>query len=214
MDWPSAYSRTYRRIRRMILARRRMLAGLFAAGAVALGLQAARAPAVPTTTVLTAAHDVPAGVTLKSGDLATAAFTPDSVPAGALDAAAVLGRTTAGPLREGEPLTDVRLLDASLLAQYPGLVAAPVRIGDRGSVELLRVGDRIDIVAADPQGRTDAFVVAEAAPVLSIPQGEDTSFDSTGIGSGGLVVLAVPEETARDLAQAAVTAFLSLVIGG
>ena len=75
------------------------------------------------------------------------------------------------------------------------------------------MGDRVDIVAADPQGRADAFVVAEAAPVLSIPQGEEGGLDTMGTGGGGLVVVAVPDETARDLAQAAVTDFLSVVIG-
>ena len=85
MDWSShVISRTYRRARRVILARRRMLAALCTAGAVAAGLQAARAPAPPTTPVLTAAHDVPAGVVLDSADLVTAAFRPDSVPTGTL----------------------------------------------------------------------------------------------------------------------------------
>ncbi len=208
-------TRILRRTRRAILARRRLLAALCAATAVAAGLQATRAPAPPTTTVLTAAHDVPAGATVEASDLTTTAFAPESVPAGTLAADDVLGRTTAGPLRKGEPLTDVRLLDRELLEQFPGLVAAPVRIGDRGSVALLNVGDRVDVVAADPQGNREAATVAAGATVLAIPRADTEGLDGgpAGLGGGGLVVLAVSEQTARDLAQAAVTAFLSVVIG-
>jgi len=86
-------------------------------------------------------------------------------------------------------------------------VAAPVRVGDPGAVGLLRIGDRVDVIAADPQGGSEALVVAHAAPVVALPRAEDTA-----LASGGLVVLAVSEETARGLASAAVSSYLSVVI--
>jgi Flp pilus assembly protein CpaB len=65
----------------------------------------------------------------------------------------VLGRLVAGPVRRGEPLTDVRLLGPSLLAAVargPDVVAVPVRFADAGAAALLRPGDRVDVLAAPP----------------------------------------------------------------
>lgn len=198
----------HRRVRRAVLARRRPLAAGLAAGSVLVALQAAT-PAPPATRpVLTAARDLPAGVVLTRADLTRTGLPPDIVPAGAVSAAAdLIGRTTAGPVRAGEPVTDVRVVSGSLLEGYPGLVAAPVRIGDPGAVALLRVGDLVDVIAADPQGRAEAVLVAEAAPVLALPRAAETA-----LASGGLVVLAVPDPVARDLATAAVTRYLSVVV--
>ncbi|MGH3330730.1 MAG: SAF domain-containing protein [Nocardioidaceae bacterium] len=200
----------HRRVRRALLARRRLLAALAAATAVAAGLQAASAPPPPTTTVLTASRDLPGGTVLSASDLARTEFTPASVPSGALPSVAeAVGRTTAAPVRSGEPVTDVRLVSGSLLDGYPGLVATPVRIGDPGAVALLRIGDRVDVLAADPQGRSEATLVAYDAPVIALPrQPEQVSTTATG----GLVVLAISEATARAVAAAGVSQYLSVVI--
>ena len=160
--------------------------------------------------VLTAAHDLAAGVVVRAEDLRRTAYTPDSVPAGVLSpASAAVGRTTAGPVRAGEPITDARLVTSSLLDGYPGMVAVPVRIGDAGSVLLLRTGDRVDLMAADPQGRTPAEVVGHDVPVLAIPRADERS---PGLSTGALVVLGLPGASARTVAQASVSAFLSVVI--
>jgi hypothetical protein len=88
-----------------------------------------------------------------------------------------------------------------------------VRIGDPGAVALLQVGDRVDILAADPQGQTPPQLVAARAPVIALPQpGPADQMAQPGMTSGGLIVLAVPESTAADLAGAAVARYLSLVI--
>jgi hypothetical protein len=44
------------------------------------------------------------------------------------------GRTLAGPVRAGEPVTDVRLVSPSLAAGYPGRVLVPVRIADADQI--------------------------------------------------------------------------------
>jgi Flp pilus assembly protein CpaB len=200
-----------RRVRRTVLARRRLLAALAAAAAVASGLQAAAGPPPPKTPVVTAARDIAGGAVLRPADLESVAFDPRSVPSGVVSSAAeVVGRTTAGPLRAGEPVTDVRLLSGSLLAAYPGMVAAPVRIADAGTVALLDVGDRIDVLAADPQGRSEAVVVAPDAPVIALPHQRATP--SPTAPAGGLVVLAVSDATARTLAAAGVSRYLSIVL--
>jgi Flp pilus assembly protein CpaB len=199
-----------RRVRRAVLARRRSLAALCAAAAVVAGLQAGSAPPPPRTLVLTAAHDLAAGVVVRPGDLHRTPYDPDTVPAGTFpSASAVVGRTTTGPVRAGEPVTDVRLVTSSLLAGYPGLVAVPVRIGDPGAVRLLRVGDRVDLLAADPQGDAAAAVVGRDVPVLAIPR---PGSEGAGLTNGALVVLGMPATSARTVAQASVGAFLSVVL--
>jgi Flp pilus assembly protein CpaB len=159
--------------------------------------------------VLTAAHDLDSGVVLRPTDLKRTAFEPRSVPTGVVAGRIALGRTTAAPLRRGQPVTDVGLVAPSLLDGYPGLVGVPVRIGDAGAVRLLRVGDRIDLLAVDPRGEASAEVVGRGLPVLAIPR---TGPESPGLTTGALVVVGVPGATARAVAQASVTAFLSVVL--
>jgi Flp pilus assembly protein CpaB len=198
-----------RRARRTVLARRRTLAALLAGTAVAAALQATAAEPPPRALVLTAAHDLPAGVVVRSGDVRRTAFDPASVPDGTLPRSAAVGRTTAGPVRSGEPLTDARLVTRSLLVGYPGRVAMPVRIGDPGAVRLLRVGDRVDLVAADPQGGERAETIGYDVPVLALPR---TGAESPGLTTGALVVLAVPDSSVRTIAQASVSSYLTVVI--
>lgn len=197
-------------MRRAVLARRRILAATLAALAVLTAVRANTAPPPPTTTVPAAAHDLRAGVVLTADDLTGVRLAPESVPSGVLPhASAAVGRTTTGPIRAGEPLTDVRLLQADLLVGYPGLVAAPVRIGDPGAARLLRVGDRVTVIASDLQGEAEPVEAASAARVVALPGDRD---DAAGLTNGALVVVAVPAETARRLAGLSVSSFLSVVI--
>ena len=202
---------TLRRLRRAVLARRRPLAALLAALATAAALRAYAAPPPPRTAVLTAAHDLPAGAVVTPADLRRTPSDPGSVPSGVLpDAAAAVGRTTTGPVRAGEPLTDARLLTRSLLEGYPGRSAVPVRIGDADAVGLLRVGDRVDVFAADPQGAARAVLLGRDVPVLAIPRADDDALPGTT--SGALVVLAVPEAATATVSQAAVSSVLSVAL--
>ena len=200
---------TVRRGWRRVLARRRPLAALVAALAVLTAVRAASEDPDPTVAVLVAAADLPSGTTLSTGDLEPARFRDDTAPSGAVRTAEeVVGRVLAAPLRQGEALTDVRLVTPGLLEGYPGLVATPVRLADAASVALLRVGDRVDLVAADPEGRT-AVPVARGAPVVALPRSTTVDQD---LEPGGLVVVAVPEQQALTLARAAVTQVLTYVL--
>lgn len=198
-------------VRRAVLLRRRLVAAVCAAAAVLVALQAAAPPPPPTVSVTVAARDVAQGTLLGPRDVERREVPPAVVPDGAAEARALVGRTTAGPLRRGEVLTGDRVLGPSLLAAHPGLVAVPVRIPDAASVGLLRVGDRVDVAAADPRGAEPAHVVAPAAPVLALPSADDGG----GAGLGGrLVVFATTPATARELAQAGVSRHLSLILSG
>ena len=154
--------------------------------------------------VLVAARDLPAGAEIDGADLATARFAPGSEPEGIADDP--VGEVLAAPLRAGEPVTDVRLVGPGLTAGQPGLVAVPVRLPDPGMVALLDVGDRIDLVATDPQeGGTS--VVAVDVPVLAIPAADDQA-SASGL-PGRLVVVGAESSQVEELAAAAVRSFVT-----
>jgi Flp pilus assembly protein CpaB len=209
----SALRRRWGRLRRSVLRWRRPLAAVLAAGAVLAAVQAATAPPEPLRTVVVAARDLPGGRPLTPSDLTRSGLPPEAVPGGAVsDPDALLGRTLAAPVRRGEPVTDVRVVGRGLLDGYPTRVAAPVRIADAGAARLLRVGDRVDVVATDP-GSGDARVVTRLAPVVALPR-ERSADGGAGpsLTGGALVVVAVPPTTAIDLAGAAASDLLSVLV--
>lgn len=206
---PDRLRRTRRVVRRAVLARRRLLAALCAGGAVAAAVHAVAAPPPPTVTVTTAAHDLPAGTVLSDADLTTAQFAPGSVPAGPAPAAA--GRTLAAPVRAGEPITDVRLVGTDLADAHPELTTMPVRFPDPGSAALLEVGDRIDLLATDPEAGTTR-VVATDAVVLATPAAN--SPEPAASLPGAVVVLGVPPGSATAVADAGVRWFLGYTFAG
>lgn len=192
---------------------RRPLAALLAAAATGLALMALRPAPPPSVRVLAADRDLPAGTTLTPSDLRHVNLPTAVVPAGALRSGT--GRVLAGPMREGEPLTDSRVVGDGLLRGYgPGTVATPVRIADADAVRLLRPGDRIDVLttpappalaeAAPAHPRGDARVVVSAVPVVTVPAPADDP------QQGALVVLAT--DRVQALALVSTTAPLSLTI--
>lgn len=198
-------TRLLRAVRRAVLRRRRLLAAALTAVAVGAGLHAAAPPPPERVALTVAARDLPAGAVLAPGDLAQASVAPGTLPAGVVDSP--LGRTLAAPLRSGEPVTDVRLVGPALAAAYPDRDAVPVRLPDAGMAALLRAGDRIDLVAADPQG-SGARVVAADVPVLAVPR-PTSEPSATGDLGGRLVVLAAEPGDVPAIADAAVRSFLS-----
>jgi Flp pilus assembly protein CpaB len=165
-------------LQRAVAARRQLVSALLAGLAVLAALSAVRPAAPPSVDVLAAARDLAAGSALALPDLRTVALPRAAVPAGALrPGAAVLGRLVAGPVRQGEPLTDVRLLGPALLAavgraadRATDMVAVPVRFADAGAAALLRPGDRIDVLAA-PDPTSSGLAAAD------LPPPDDTSLD-------------------------------------
>jgi Flp pilus assembly protein CpaB len=204
--------RLRRTVRRVVLARRRPLAAGCAGVAVLAGLHATRPAPAPTVPVRVAAHDLPSGTVLSPRDLVTRRFPTAVAPPGT--AADAVGRTLAAPVRAGEPVTDVRLVAPSLVSGYPGRVALPVRVADADSVALLRVGDRVGLVAADPRRGTASYVATDV-PVLALPRGESEAADVSGAAlPGRLVVLGAFPSDVDHVAAAAASDLLSLVISG
>jgi Flp pilus assembly protein CpaB len=197
-------------LRRRVLVHRRLLGALFAALAVWLVVQAATAPQPPTVPVWTAARDLPTGTVLTRADLTRTGFAPGSAPEAAVRSLdAFVGRTLATPLGSGEPITMAHLTGSERLAGYPGRSAVAVRIPDADVVALLTPGQRVALVASDPQGGRPPERVADDAAVLAVPKPDAGTGPSTL--TGRLVVFAVPREEADDVVAAGTTRYLSVV---
>lgn len=194
-------------LRRTVRARRRPLAALCAAVAVAAGLQVVRPPGPETEQLLVAAHDLAAGTTLERDDLTVVDVPPDAVPEHAYDEASdAAGETVASPMRTGESVTDRRLVQPGLLDGYPsGSVLSSVRLVDAATLTGLRVGDRVDVIAVDPRAKAEPSVVADGARVVSLPE-PDAERAETAV-----IMLAVPRDVALALADAAAQTRLSVV---
>ncbi len=198
------------RTRRRVLVHRRPLAALAAAGAVLAALQATSPPPPTTVGVLTAGRDLPGGTVLRAQDLALTRLPPGAVPDHAVrDPAAVAGRTLAAPLSRGEVVTEPRTLGRGLLAGYPGRTAVPVRVSDAAVVDLLRVGDVVTVVGADPEGRQPPSTVVDDVPVIAIPREGDAVFGSAT--PGRLVLLGVPSTLASQVAGRSMSGFITIV---
>lgn len=189
------------------LARLRVpLAAALAALAVASGLAAVAPAEAAAVEVLAAAHDLAPGALLDDDALTTVPVLPDAVPDGALTAREdALGARVAGAVRAGEALTDARLLGAGLVPP-DGSVAVPVRVAEAAVAGLLRPGDRVDVLAASPDGGDAARTVVSDVAVLAVPVLDELSAD------GALVVLAAPSGGASRLAAAAVSSRLSVAV--
>ncbi|HEU0041710.1 MAG TPA: Flp pilus assembly protein CpaB [Jiangellaceae bacterium] len=197
------------RFARTVTWHRRLLASGLAAAAVALAIEAASPPAPETVEVVVAADDLSGGTTLTPDQLTVTELPPALLPAGLLAADDAVGRVLAGPLRAGEPITDLRVVGPSLLEGWgSGVVASPVRIADAGAAAFLRPGDRIDLLAAAADGLGDAQVVAAEVPVLAVTDQPDAV-----LAEGALLLVGATAEQAAALARAAVTARLTFTLG-
>lgn len=200
------WQRSARRLRRRVLAHRRLVSALLAALAVAVSLRVLAPPPVPTVAVVVAARDLGMGTPLSPADVLSRPLPAAVVPDGVLASVdSVVGRMLAGPVRRGEPLTDARLVGPSLLARAglgPGVVATPVRLADPGTAALLRPGDRVDLYAVATPDRYSTGAPPAEYPPDSVappdvanrpdPGGGSRDADAARLVASGLLVLSVP----------------------
>jgi Flp pilus assembly protein CpaB len=211
MTRTSPARRYVRDLGRAVSWHRRKLAVLAAVGAVLTGVTAAAPDGPPTITVVRATTRLDGGTTLSDSGVAVVRLPATAVPEDALtDVAAVVGRTLLGPVAKGSVLTELDLLTPK--ATRAGQVVAPLRLADPGVAALLRSGDRVDVLAAAPEG-AEATVIARRVQVLTVP----APVAESGLGPGGseedaLLLVEVDAATATRLAQAAVSAELSVVL--
>ncbi|WP_199431220.1 Flp pilus assembly protein CpaB [Qaidamihabitans albus] len=192
--------------RPVTLIRRALAAALFLVAA-ALAAQPATAGGEPAAKMLVSARDLPLGTTLRPADVRLVHVPESMRPAGALGAPdAVDGRVLAGAAREGEPITDVRLLGSR--STPPGTTTVPVRLADSGIAGLLRPGARVDVVTLGTDHTRDTGdagdeVLASMATVLTVIGPASPARDGPDHADDGpLVLLATPTDVAAQLAAA------------
>jgi flagella basal body P-ring formation protein FlgA len=202
---PSLFSRISTSLRpdwtRTVLARRVAAAGLV----VLAGIAALRSnPDGDSVEVVVAARDLRPGTALTPDDVRLerrlATTVPDGSPA---DLGAVVGSMLAGPTRRGEVLTDVRLLGRRLAESTagPGARIVPLHLADNALIDLVRVGDVVDVLAAPAHdlpaaGPAASRVVATDAVVVLVSAKEKVQ-----VADGDRVVLvALPARVANTVA--------------
>ena len=192
--------------RRAVSWHRRKLALLAVLAAVLTGLAAAAPEGPPTVSVVRAAVALEGGTRLTPDDLEVTDIVVDDAPDGAVaDPDLLVGRTLAAPVPRGQVMTERAVVSARA---SPGRVMAPLRLADADVTALLRAGDMVDVLAADPQAE-QAFVAGRSVRVVTVPARADP--DAGADPAGALVLVEVDPETARVLARAAVSATLTVI---
>lgn len=201
-----------RDLRRHVLIHRRAIAAVCAGLAVWLALELLTATPPSGVNVVTAAHDLDSGSTLRAADLTRTRYRPGSVPSGAFRVPErLVGRTLVAPLTEGSPLTARQVLGRSALAGYPDDAAIGLRIPDEDAAALLDPGDRVDLVASDPQGDDTAERLVHDAVVLALPERDPDTARSGTESSGRLVLFAVPSPDVEHIAAVGSSHFLTVI---
>ena len=201
-------------------ARRRLVAAGLVGIAVVCAIDALRPAPSSVREVWVAARDLTGGQPLVAADVRIERLPVTDVPAGALRPhQAPIGRMLAAPMRAGEPITDVRLLSASLLAASaaPGDVAIPVRVADgAAAVALVHSGDLVDVLAAadpDQPGPQRQVSVVHGVRVLAVPSpGSSGGVTYTGSDGPGLLIVEADAAQAIALTRAATTARFSVAV--
>lgn len=202
---------------RTVLARRVAAGGLV----VLAGLAALRAnPAGDYADVVVADHDLRPGAALTPADVRLEKRLATTLPDGALaDVSAVAGSTLTGPARRGEVLTDVRLLgsrlaDAAIASKAgPGARLVPLRLADSALIDLVRVGDVVDVLTAPASGTPDTpqavprVVATDAVVVLVSAKSKAQAADGDRV-----VLVALPARVANTVAGSALGQAVTLTL--
>ena len=190
---------------------RRKLAVLAALAAVLTGISAAMPEEPPGVPVLRTTRPLAGGTILQPADISVARVPVSWVPDEPLSTPnAVLGKVLVAPASEGEILTALDVLTSRVVGSQQ--VVAPLRLPDAEVASVIRVGDRVDVVAADPETRS-AKVIATAVRVVTIPQPHaDRGIGPPDDAGGALLLVEVDPADATRLAGAAAAAQLSVLL--
>jgi Flp pilus assembly protein CpaB len=166
--------------------------------------------------VVVATRDLRPGTALTSDDIRLEKRSATTVPDGSrADLSAVVGATLASPTRRGEILTDVRLLGSRLAESTagPGARIVPLHLADSALIDLVRVGDVVDVLAApanDAPGSAPAVskVVATDAVVVLVSAKAKSQAD----GVDRVVLVALPARVANTVAGSALGQSVTLTL--
>lgn len=167
-------------------------------------------PAAERTPVVVAGHDLAPGHVLEASDLRSAPRESTALPDGVVrDSAEVIGATLTGAMRTGEVFTDIRVVGPRLAAVATGARDArivPIRPADTAVAEILRAGDRVDVVGGEEQGSRPARTLAtDAAVVLVSGPGDGRAMKER------VVLVAMDAEHATVVAAASLHTALTVV---
>jgi Flp pilus assembly protein CpaB len=170
--------------------------------------------------VVVAARDLPPGTALASDDVRLETRSATTVPDGSrTELSAVVGSTLASPTRRGEVLTDVRLLGSRLaeLTAGPGARIVPLHLADSALIDLIRVGDVVDVLAApanDAPGAAPASSKAAATLLATDAVVVLVSAKEKAQSAGGdrVVLVALPARLANTVAGSALGQTVTLIL--
>jgi Flp pilus assembly protein CpaB len=188
------------RLRRLDL---RVVIGLALLLAGVVGTVGAVQRAGQRTPVLVMARDVPAGQVISAQDLRVTelGLAPGVAALGVEDRGRVAGQVASVPLAAGQVLGPTAVAEAPPLAAGQVLMSVAMA-PEHAAAGTLRAGDQVAVVASNPPDQPTAGraeVVLSPVPVLAV-----RSPTEEADGEGKLLVsLAIPEEQAPVLAQAA-----------
>ncbi|HZC50911.1 MAG TPA: SAF domain-containing protein [Mycobacterium sp.] len=198
---------------RTVLARRVAAGGLV----VLAGVAALRSnPDGDRVDVVVAARDLTPGSALTADDVRIEKRLATTVPDGSqANPGALVGATLAGPTRRGEVLTDVRVLGSRLAESTagPGARIVPLHLADSALIDLVRVGDVVDVLAApvtDAPAGTPAVtkvVATDAVVVLVSAKQKIQAADSDRV-----VLVALPARVANTVAGSALGQAVTLTL--
>ncbi|MEV0076300.1 SAF domain-containing protein [Nocardia neocaledoniensis] len=194
------------------LLARRVLAGALALTALALFIRGD--PGDARREVVVAARELAPGRLLTADDLRVERYESRSLPSGSVaEVTTLLGATLTGAMRTGEAFTDLRVVGPRLAAAAAGSADArivPIRLADSAVAEVLRAGDRVDVVGVEEAGAPGASkpartLATDAAVVLVTAPGERRS------GAERVVLVALDAEYATAVAGASLRTALTVV---
>jgi Flp pilus assembly protein CpaB len=198
---------------RTVLARRVAAGGLV----VLAGVATLRSnPDGDRVEVVVAMRDLAPGTALTPDDVRIEKRLATTVPDGSqANLSAVVGATLASPTRRGEMLTDVRVLGSRLAESTagPGARIVPLHLADSALIDLVRVGDVVDVLTApatDSPAATPAVskVVATDAVVVLV-----SAKQKVQAADGDRVVLvALPARVANTVAGSALGQKVTLTL--
>ncbi len=196
-----------------MLARRIAAGGLVALAGVAT---LRSNPASERAEVVVAARDLRPGTALTPDDLRLEKRLATTVPDGSqADLDAVVGSTLASPTRRGEVLTDVRMLGTRLAESTagPGARIVPLHLRDNALIDLVRVGDVVDVLAAPADGAQTTgqavgrVLAADAVVVLVSAKQKVQAADNDRV-----VLVALPARVANTVADSALGQTVTLTL--
>lgn len=166
--------------------------------------------------VVVAVHDLRPGAALSGDDVRLERRSATTIPDGAqAELGAVVGSTLAGPTRRGEVLTDVRLLGSRLAeaAIGPGARIVPLHLADGALLDLVRVGDVVDVLAAPATdsptaGQPASRVVATDAVVVVVSAKQKVQ----AVDADRVVLVALPARVANTVAGSALGQTVTLTL--